>query len=109
MPICGDWKKYRCVPYLYEIGVEYHSRPFNLKKQYEGSNIIYIAWLARYPLKKGYFTYEDFFDGDVLLFSPKSYDTHYLQNSIKEHYSIDTDTIHVKETENYALIKFVKK
>lgn len=109
LPICGDWKKYRCVPYLYEIGVEYHSQPFNLKKQYEGSNIIYIAWLARYPLKKGYFTYEDFFDGDVLLFSPKSYDTHYLQNSIKEHYSIDTDTIHVKETENYALIKFVKK
>ncbi len=109
LSICGDWKKYRCVPYLAEIMVEYHSRPFSLKKQYEGSNIIYISWLAKYPLKKGYFTYEDFFDGDVLLFSLKSYDTHYLQNSIKGHYSIDTDTVHMKETENYALIKFVRK
>lgn len=109
LPICKEWKKYRVVPYLYEIGAEYHTRPFNMRKQYEGGNIVYITWLAKYPLKKGYFTYEDFFDGDVLLFSLKSYDTHYLQNSIKEHYSIDTDTIHVKETENFALIKFVKK
>ena len=109
LPICGEWKKYRCVPYQYEIGVEFHSRPFNMRKQYEGCSIIYIAWLAKYPLKTGYFTYEDFLNGDVLLFSPKKYDTTNLQNSIKEHYFIDTDTVHVKETENYALIKFVKK
>ncbi len=109
LPICKEWKKYRVVPYLYEVGVEYHTRPFNMKKHYEGCNIIYIAWLAKYPLKTGYFTYKDFLGGDVLLFSPKDYDTTSLQQSMREHYGIDTDTIHVKESENYALIKFVQK
>ncbi len=108
-PICGDWKDYRVVPYLSGVPIEFYTRPFNMRKQYEGYNIVYIAWLAKYPLKNGYFTYKDFFNEEAFLIFPKSYDTHYLQNSIKEHYSIDTDTIHVKETENYALIKFVKK
>ena len=80
-----------------------------MRKQYEGSNIVYMTWLVKYPLKNGYFTYKDFFNEEAFLVFPKSYDTHYLQNSIKEHYGIDTDTIHVKESENYALIKFVQK
>jgi hypothetical protein len=107
--ICEDWKGYQVVPYLSGVPIEFYTRPFNVRKQYEGCNIIYITWLAKYPLKNGYFTYKDFFNEEAFLIFPKSYDTHYLQNSIKEHYSIDTDTVHMKETENYALIKFVKK
>ena len=107
--ICEDWKGYQVVPYLSGVPIEFYTRPFNVRKQYEGCNIIYITWLAKYPLKNGYFTYKDFFNEEAFLIFPKSYDTHYLQNSIKEHYSIDTDTVHMKETENYVLIKFVRK
>ncbi len=106
--ILEECKNKFLVPYCNDFKIELFS-PFHLKSQIRRKQIVFFGWMAKYPLKKGYFTYEDFFDGDVLLFSLKSYDTHYLQNSIKEHYSIDTDTIHVKETENFALIKFVKK
>ena len=71
--------------------------------------IVFFGWMAKYPLKTGYLTYRNFVDGDALLFISKSRTTANIQNSIKEHYSIDTDTIHVKETENYALVKFVRK
>jgi hypothetical protein len=107
--IFRDWRVGRIVPYLSGVPIEFYTQPFNMRKQYEGSNIVYMTWLVKYPLKNGYFTYKDFFNEEAFLIFPKSYDTHYLQNSIKEHYGIDTDTIHVKESENYALIKFVQK
>ena len=106
--ILEECKNKFLVPYCNDFKIELFS-PFHLKSQIRRKQIVFFGWMARYPLKTGYLTYRDFVDGDALLFISKSRTTANVQNSIKEHYSIDTDTIHVKETENYALIKFVKK
>ena len=106
--ILGECKSNVLVPYYGDFRNELFS-PFHLKSQIRKKQIVFFGWMARYPLKTGYLTYRDFVDGDALLFISKSRTTANIQNSIKEHYSIDTDTIHVKETENYALVKFVRK
>jgi hypothetical protein len=90
------------------LRIEYYS-PFKLKDNFSNNRIVFLGWLAKYPLKGGYFTYRDFKKDDVLLFASKKYDSAPLQQSMREHYGLDTDTIHVKESENYALIKFVQK
>lgn len=106
--ILEECKNKFLVPYCNDFKIELFS-PFHLKSQIRKKQIVFLGWMAKYPLKTGYLTYMDFVDGDALLFISKRRTTANIQNSIKEHYSIDTDTIHVKETENYALIKFVKK
>jgi hypothetical protein len=106
--ILEECKNKFLVPYYNDFKIELFS-PFHLMSQIRRKQIVFFGWMARYPLKTGYLTYRDFVDGDALLFISKSRTTANVQNSIKEHYSIDTDTIHVKETENYALVKFVRK
>ena len=98
----------RIVPFCTDLRIEYYS-PFKLKDNFSNNRIVFLGWLAKYPLKGGYFTYRDFKKNDVLLFASKKYDSAPLQQSMREHYGLDTDTIHVKESENYALIKFVQK
>ena len=96
------------VPYCSDLKIELFA-PFQLKRQIKSKQIVFLGWMAKYPLKSGYLTYRNFVDGNALLFISKTRTTENIQNSIKEHYLIDTDTVHVKETENYALVKFVKK
>jgi len=98
---------YQIVPSGADYSVQLYP-PFSLSNVIEPRKFINSYCMMMSPLNDTFQSHLDLVNNDLVLFAKKPYDTLELNRAILKNYNIQIDTLHVAETANYELIKFIE-
>jgi len=95
-----------------DLLIEYLCSPFNIYKYFKDISLFGSGWFTNIPYNKGYFdSYLSIPDEDISLFIYNSHIPYItlIQYALIENYAADTEIQIIAKTDNYSLIRFIRK
>jgi len=105
--------KLKTVSFGASLRIELICDPFQVYEYFNDIPLVGSGWFTNIPYNKGYFdSYLSLPEKNIHLFIANNYIPEIIpliQNVLIENYNCETDILITTETDNYSLIKFIKK
>jgi len=105
-------RDFKLIAFAADLNTEFLCSPFEIKKFYKRMTIYGAGWCTNIPYNRGRFdSFLSLLEEDVYFFISVQNGGYVslIQNSLMEHYNIENEVVLAYETDNYLLLKFVRK